>query len=267
MKLFKLLIGILLIAVACSTEESASPPEAGPRLTGGSQTMVLKGGGWETAADLAIFEGFVPAGDIAIILSATTAGATQGTQTFYDWYAGRSTRKLLPIYTYAGAATGTKYHADHDSNLETLRKAAGIIITGGDPLRLKHLVGSKLGAAVKSAYENGIPLYANSAGLSILAPHFTWSLSNRSRSAGLGLLPTPVLSHINDYNLFCDLWNLVPQYAKLGFGITKDTIVVIRNGELRVHPDRAGKVYRYETLPASGCVPPALAPNEGVSLR
>lgn len=257
MRIF-IFIFFLLIS-GCTGSDSGSPKGGEKRL------LFLKGGGWESRADLEVFESRLESGNIAIVLSATTPGGSQGTQYFYDWYRARISRTLLPIYTASGA-TGDQ-SAESPENIETLSSAAGIIITGGDPNRLKHLVGSPLGDAIRQAYVNGIPIYANSAGLSILGPLFTWSLSGGSPSAGLGLISSPVLSHVNDFNLYCDLWSIVPSYAKQGFGISKDTIAVIEDDELRVHENSVGQVYHYQTKPRSGCVPSAIAQGEVVRIR
>ncbi len=223
----------------------------------------MKGGGWESRADIEAFEAHVPTGKIAIVLSATTYGANQGTQYFYDYYRARSSHPLIPIYTYEGGSG--ENDADSTKHLPKIAQAAGIIITGGDPQRLKHLVGNALGQAIHDAYQKGTPVYANSAGLSILGPYFSWNLSSGKFSIGLGLIAAPVISHVNDFNLYCDLWNLVPAHSAHGFGIEKDTMAEVVDGHLRVHEVSVGRVYHYKTRPTNGCTPPQVG-AEGATL-
>ncbi len=250
--------------LGCTSErQSLKPEDPTGRAT---RTLVMRGGGWESAEDLEPFESLLKDGKIAIVLSATTYGSAQGTQYFFDWYGNRLSHALDPIYTYANAPSGSANSAANPAHGEKIAASVGVIITGGDPFKLQHVVGSKLGEAIKKAYEAGIPIYANSAGLSILGPTFTWDLSTGTRGKGLGLISAPVISHVNDFGLFCDLWNLVPAYAKQGFGISKDTVAVVTNNQLRTHPISAGKIYHYQVRPQSGCTPPAVGASVSVPI-
>lgn len=202
-------------------------------ITQAKTTLWVRGGGWENQDVLNGFGKYVGSdGYAAIILSATDSSGGTGTNYFLNYYRQRMTGvKLVPIHT------SNFSDASNSQYVQTVNGAQAIVITGGNTERLRHLVGSPLGQAVVAAHARGIPVYTNSASTSLIGRYFSWNLRQTIRK-GLDLLPVSFLSHFDETAKFGqgtqDLWRLVPSRLSQSFGVTSETIAIIRENQLKV---------------------------------
>jgi cyanophycinase len=121
---------------------------------------------------------------------------------------------------------------------ETVARATGVFMTGGNQLRLSMVVaGTRLGAALVDAHRRGVVVGGTSAGASALSTHMVAfggpgevpKQRLAHMSAGLGLLPGVVIDqHFTQRNRLGRLLLLVAESpSQLGIGVDEDTAAVI----------------------------------------
>jgi len=127
----------------------------------------------------------------------------------------------------------------HDPDLvETLAKASGIFMTGGNQLKLSAIIcGTPLGDAIVEAHERGVVVAGTSAGASIQSSHMvafgSGGATPKQRmtqvAAGLGLVSTSVIDqHFDQRNRYGRLLMIVAQSPQLlGIGVDEDTAAII----------------------------------------
>ena len=133
----------------------------------------------------------------------------------------------------------------HDPELvESLDKATGIFMTGGNQLKLSAIVcGTPLADAIHAARERGAVIAGTSAGASIQSSHMvafgTGGATAKQRmtqvAAGLGLLRSAVIDqHFDQRNRYGRLLMIVSQSPQLlGIGVDEDTCAMVT-----AHDDR-----------------------------
>jgi cyanophycinase len=134
----------------------------------------------------------------------------------------------------------------HDADLvETLGKATGIFLTGGNQLKLSSVIcGTPVGDAIIAAHQRGAVVAGTSAGASIQSSHMVafgvGGATPKQRmtqvAAGLGLVPSTVIDqHFDQRNRYGRLLMIVAQSpALLGMGIDEDTCAIVEGDVLRV---------------------------------
>jgi cyanophycinase len=127
----------------------------------------------------------------------------------------------------------------HDPDLvDTLEKATGIFMTGGNQLKLSAIVcGTPLGDAIVAARERGAVVAGTSAGASIQSSHMvafgTGGATAKQRmtqvAAGLGLVQSAVIDqHFDQRNRYGRLLMIVSQSPQLlGIGVDEDTCALV----------------------------------------
>src|SRR5215217_3046678 len=132
----------------------------------------------------------------------------------------------------------TREEAEAPGPAETVARATGVFMTGGNQLRLSMVVaGTRLGAALQEAHRRGAVVGGTSAGASALSAHMVAfggpgevpKQRLAHLSAGLGLLPGAVIDqHFSQRNRLGRLLLLVAESpSQLGIGIDEDTAAVI----------------------------------------
>jgi cyanophycinase len=148
------------------------------------------------------------------------------------------------VFTDLGAAEvmplrpATREEAEAPGPAETVARATGVFMTGGNQLRLSMVVaGTRLGAALVDAHRRGVVVGGTSAGASVLSTHMVAfggpgevpKQRLAHMSAGLGLLPGVVVDqHFTQRNRLGRLLLLVAESpSQLGIGVDEDTAAVI----------------------------------------
>lgn len=141
---------------------------------------------------------------------------------------------------------GSREDANEDKNLELVKNATGIFLTGGNQMRLSSIIGgTKLEQLVRERHEAGAVVAGTSAGASILSAHMvamgasgaTPKMRMAQMFAGFGLISNVIIDqHFRQRDRIGRLLALVAgNPGLLGIGIDEDTSVIIDNeGILRV---------------------------------
>jgi cyanophycinase len=137
----------------------------------------------------------------------------------------------------------TRDEADDPRLSAALDDVDGIFMTGGNQLILAAVIaGTRLGGAMRSAYERGAVVGGTSAGASAVSEHMvafgdegdTPRQGTAGLAAGLGLISGVVVDqHFAQRSRFGRLLSLVARSPSLlGVGVDEDTAAVIRGGRL-----------------------------------
>jgi cyanophycinase len=132
---------------------------------------------------------------------------------------------------------GSREDANDPKNLDIVKDATGIFLTGGNQLRLSALIGgTKFEEIVKAQHLAGVVVAGTSAGASILSDHMvalgasgnTPKLRMAQMMAGFGLISNVILDqHFRQRDRIGRLLALVASNPKLlGIGIDEDTAVM-----------------------------------------
>lgn len=132
---------------------------------------------------------------------------------------------------------GSREDANDLKNLDIVKDATGIFLTGGNQLRLSALIGgTKFEEVVKAQHLAGVVVAGTSAGASILSDHMvalgasgnTPKLRMAQMMAGFGLISNVILDqHFRQRDRIGRLLALVASNPKLlGIGIDEDTAVM-----------------------------------------
>jgi cyanophycinase len=135
----------------------------------------------------------------------------------------------------------TRLAAAGEALVEVIDSATGVFMTGGNQLKLSHvLVGTPLAEAISRAHARGAVVAGTSAGASIMSQFMISSgadgVTPRQRTgqltSGLGLLPGVIVDqHFDERARYGRLMSLVAGSPNLlGMGIDEDTAAEIRDG-------------------------------------
>lgn len=135
---------------------------------------------------------------------------------------------------------GSRDDANSDLHLDSLRKATGIFMTGGNQMRLSALVGgTRVAQLIRQRNDVGAIVAGTSAGASILSSHMvafgTSGETPRFRMAqmiaGFGLVPELIIDqHFRQRDRIGRLLSLVAlNPGLLGVGVDEDTAVLINS--------------------------------------
>lgn len=168
---------------------------------------------------------------IAVVPTASSLGAE-----IVDVY--DTVFRALGAAEVAPAAPASRADAQDPALVETLAKATGIFLTGGNQLTLSSIVvGTPFGDAIVAAHRRGVTVGGTSAGASVLSSHMvafgvggaTPKQRMTQLAAGLGLLDGCVIDqHFSQRNRYGRLLMLVAQSPSLlGVGVDENTAAVV----------------------------------------
>lgn len=174
------------------------------------------------------------AGTIAIISTASSLGDTV-TEVY------KSLFERIGVAEVRGLRPESRAEADDPSCAALLDDVTGVFMTGGNQVKLSSLVaGTRLGEAIRHAYEAGAVVGGTSAGASAVTTHMVASGAEGTTpkermvqlSAGLGLLDGVIVDqHFSQRNRYGRLLALVAHSPQLlGMGIDEDTAIVVTEG-------------------------------------
>lgn len=232
--------------IECQLPATATPKALQKKSTP-IRKLVLRGGGWEeeSQALTPLMEG--TKGSTALVMSATTLQAPYqqwNTDYFYDFYTRGPLRgtRVNPVFTRPRwNSTQTRFGAvspNSQANVDKIRQAARILITGGNVDRLEGLAPSATADAIRAKFKSGTPVYGNSAALAVIGNRAVWDKKVKPVQS-LGLIDATLLSHLNEpqkwgSDFLADLWSVVPQQSPRGLGLTGGTVAVSENDVIRV---------------------------------
>src|SRR5919201_3766182 len=217
--------------------DDPAPMHLAPTTNGGplGPVMVI-GGAEDKLGERVILSRFVelaggPQSNLVVISTASSLG--DAATDLYRHIFGR-----LGVPKVTGLRPETREEANDTKAVETLAKATGIFMTGGNQLRLSSVIGgTKLGAAILAAHGRGVVVAGTSAGASAVATHMMAFGSSGATpkhrmahvSAGLGLLVNVVVDkHFEQRTRLGRLLSVVAQSPSLiGLGLDEDTAAVI----------------------------------------
>jgi len=174
------------------------------------------------------------AGTIAVISTASSLGDTV-TEVY------RSLFDRLGIAEVRGLRPESRAEADDPACAALLDEATGVFMTGGNQAKLSSVVaGTRLGDAIRRAYEAGAVVGGTSAGASVVTTHMVAGGAEGATpkermvqlAAGLGLLDGLIIDqHFSQRNRYGRLLALVAHSPQLlGVGIDEDTAIVVTEG-------------------------------------
>ena len=222
--------------------ETAAPLRLAPTRDGGPAGPVMViGGAEDKLGERVILSRFVElAGseqaNLVVISTASSLG--DAATDLYRHVFGR-----LGVSRVTGLRPETREEANDPRNVEALRQATGIFMTGGNQLRLSSVIGgTKLGAAMLDAHGRGVVVAGTSAGASAVATHMMAFGSSGATpkhrmahvSAGLGLLVNVVVDqHFEQRTRLGRLLSVVAQSpSMIGLGLDEDTAAIIDAGDV-----------------------------------
>ena len=175
-----------------------------------------------------------PVATIAVISTASSLGdaVTEVYSTLFERLGVPEVRGLRPE---------TRAEADDPACAALLDDVTGVFMTGGNQLKLSSIVaGTRLGDAVKRAYEAGAVVGGTSAGASAVTTHMVASGAEGATpkermvqlAAGLGLVDGVIFDqHFSQRNRYGRLLALVAHSPQLlGLGIDEDTAAIVTEG-------------------------------------
>jgi cyanophycinase len=175
-----------------------------------------------------------PAATIAVISTASSLGDTV-TEVYKALF------QRLGVPEVRGLRPESRAEADDPACAAMLDDVTGVFMTGGNQLKLASFVaGTRLGDAIRRAYDAGAVVGGTSAGASVVSTHMVAGGSEGATpkermvqlAAGLGLIDGVVVDqHFTQRNRYGRLLALVAHSpALLGIGIDEDTAVVVTEG-------------------------------------
>ncbi len=187
-----------------------------------------------------------PAARMVVISTASSLG-DEITHAYLQLFDG------LGVQDVVGIRPESREQAQDPALCAAVERATGVFMTGGNQTKLATvLVGTALGAAIRTAHDNGTVVAGTSAGASICSEHMVSFGSGGSTpkfrvgqvSQGLGLLSGAIVDqHFTQRNRFGRLLALVAANpGQLGVGIDEDTAAVISGGGTRMEVRGRGVV-------------------------
>jgi cyanophycinase len=175
-----------------------------------------------------------PAAIIAVISTASSLG-----DEVTDVY--RTLFHKLGVPEVRGLRPETRAEADDPMAAALLEEVTGVFMTGGNQAKLSStLAGTRLGEAIRRAYDLGAVVGGTSAGASVVTNHMITGgaegVTAKERmaqlAAGLGLIDGVIVDqHFDQRHRYGRLLSLVAHSpGQLGVGIDEDTAVVVTEG-------------------------------------
>ena len=175
------------------------------------------------------------AASIAVISTASSLGDTV-TEVYRTLFLDR-----IGVAEVRGLRPESRAEADDPACAALLDDVTGVFMTGGNQVKLSSLVaGTRLGDAIRKAYEAGAVVGGTSAGASVVTTHMVASGAEGATpkermvqlAAGLGLVDGVIIDqHFSQRNRYGRLLALVAHSPQLlGIGIDEDTAVVLTEG-------------------------------------
>lgn len=175
-----------------------------------------------------------PAASIAVISTASALG-----DTITEVY--RAIFERIGVAEFRGLRPESRAEADDPACAELLAEVSGIFMTGGNQNKLSSTVaGTRLGDAIKAAYDAGAVVGGTSAGASVVTTHMVATGAEGTTpkermvqlTAGLGLIDGVIVDqHFTQRNRYGRLLSLVAHAPSLlGIGVDEDTAMVITEG-------------------------------------
>jgi len=214
----------------------------------GAGPLVIIGGAEDKTGDSTILREFVrlaggPAADIVVMTAATTFPREVGaeyTAAFERLGAGRE--RAIHI---AG-----REDANEPSLAESITAATGVFFTGGNQLRVTHLLGGTLADdCLHQRHREGLVLAGTSAGAAMMSPIMITeepSPANPAvkiveKSPGLGFAPDIVIDqHFGQRGRLNRLLMVIAEHpGYIGVGIDENTAIVVRDGAFEVIGEHA----------------------------
>jgi cyanophycinase len=201
---------------------------------------MIIGGAEDKLKDRVILSRFItlaggPDSHIAVISTASSLGdaATELYRELFTHMGAREVSGLRPVL---------REEANDQEAVDSIDRATGIFLTGGNQLRLASVVGgTRLGAALIQAHQRGVVIAGTSAGASAVSTHMVaFGASGASPkhrmaqiSAGLGLLKGVVVDqHFEQRTRLGRLLAVVAQSPSLiGLGLDEDTAAIVYDDE------------------------------------
>jgi cyanophycinase len=207
-----------------------------PDLDAPRGVLMVIGGAEDKLGQRTILHRFVrlaggPAAIVAVISTASSLGDAV-TDVYRDLF------HKLGVPEVRGLRPETRAEADDPMAAALLEEVTGIFMTGGNQAKLSAVVaGTRLGDAIKRAYDLGAVVGGTSAGASVVSTHMVMNgaegVTPKERmvqlAAGLGLLDGVIVDqHFDQRHRYGRLLALVAHSpALLGVGIDEDTAVVV----------------------------------------
>lgn len=173
-------------------------------------------------------------GSIAVISTASALGDTV-TEVY------RAIFERLGVADVRGLRPQTRAEADDPACAAMLDDVTGVFMTGGNQNKLSSIVaGTRLGDAIKGAYDAGAVVGGTSAGASVVTTHMVANGAEGATpkermvqlAAGLGLIDGVIFDqHFTQRNRYGRLLALVAHSPSLlGVGVDEDTALVVTEG-------------------------------------
>lgn len=174
------------------------------------------------------------AGSVAVIATASALGDTV-TEVY------RAVFERLGITDVRNLRPESRAEADDPACAAMLDEVSGIFMTGGNQNKLSSIVaGTRLGEAIRQAYDAGAVVGGTSAGASAVTTHMVVSGAEGTTpkermvqlAAGLGLIDGVIVDqHFTQRNRYGRLLALVAHSPSLlGVGVDEDTAMVVTEG-------------------------------------
>ena len=175
-----------------------------------------------------------PAATIAVVSTASALGDTV-TEVY------RAIFERIGVAEFRALRPETRAEANDPACAALMEDVTGVFMTGGNQSKLSSVVaGTRLGAAIKAAYEAGAVVGGTSAGASVVTTHMVASGAEGATpkermvqlAAGLGLIDGVIFDqHFTQRNRYGRLLALVAHSPQLlGVGIDEDTALVVTEG-------------------------------------
>ena len=211
---------------------------------GPHRTLCIIGGAEDRSGDRVVLSEFLrlaggPGARVAVVATASSLGP-EILESYGEVFRALGAGAVVQLRPESRA------EADDPHLAEQLAGVDAVFMTGGNQIKLTAVIGgTRFGAAITAAYEQGVVVGGTSAGASAVSEHMIAfgdevdapRQGTTASAAGLGLLPAVVVDqHFSQRNRYARLLSLVGRSPRLlGLGLDEDTAAVVHDGrDLRV---------------------------------
>ncbi|MEW6707552.1 MAG: cyanophycinase [Pseudomonadota bacterium] len=202
--------------------------------------LVIIGGAEDRKGDMPVLRHFVdlvPGKGPIVVLTAATDEPEKAWKTYEKGFGQLGVKRLEPLHV------AQREQANEAALYETVLKARGVFMTGGDQAQLLSMLsGTRLCDALRRIYiEHGACIAGTSAGASALSEHMLGPMAAGENpldadvrlAAGLGFVLNAVIDqHFSERGRLARLLAVVAHNPKLiGVGIDENTALVIARGQ------------------------------------
>jgi len=204
-------------------------------------TLCLIGGAEDRTGRRDVLRGFLDlaggAGARVAVLATASSLGPEILESYAEVFTALGAAEVVPVRPSSRDEAGDQALADRLTGVDA------VFMTGGNQLKLTAVVGgTRVGEAIRSAYQKGAVVGGTSAGASAVSEHMiafgdehdTPRQGVTASAAGLGLLPDVIVDqHFSQRNRYGRLLSLVARSPRLlGIGVDEDTAAVVRGGHL-----------------------------------